>query len=351
LPYTFHMARRVTTIDIAREAKVSQSTVSFVLSGKGGISSEVKEKVLAVAARLGYEYRKTAASMKAERKRTIGILIDLNPSLPFVWSFIRPILYHIEEYLLSAGCNTVLLPISVSREDDELMQKIEALGLDAVISMLYVSESLFEKISAKGKPILVVMNEELRDKYHAVLVDDFQLIFDATTYLVNLGHRRILYVDYERPDMPSLLIDRFFGFAKAAESYRLENPNAWHVRSPSTDIGALKDRLESFFAGHDRPTAIIALDDYLAASLVLALESIGLSIPGDISLISVGDVLDYDQPYIPRITTEKIDNELAGNLIGQLLIDVYDKGIKTPQIVKVTSRIADRGSCRDIRNS
>jgi DNA-binding LacI/PurR family transcriptional regulator len=344
------MKSRVTTIDVARRAGVSQSTVSFVLSGKNSISAEVRERVLAAAQELGYLSGKGDAARRRKKggRKTIGILLDLNPPLPFVWNFERPILHHIETNLSDEGYNTVVIPLSFERSEAELYQKIIGLQVDALVSLLFVNESAFNKLNGMGIPVLVIMNDALQTKFHAVLVDDFQGVFDGMTYLVGLGHRNILYIDYDRPDMPALVIDRFYGFAKAVEHFKLDFPESHHVRSSTTGIEELTSRLEPIFAEPEPPTAIIALDDYIAASLMIALQRLRVAVPERVSLISIGDVLDYSQPYIPRITTIQINNALAGKLAGGLLIDVMKKKLTTPQILKVTPHIVERGSCRKI---
>jgi DNA-binding LacI/PurR family transcriptional regulator len=347
------MNSRVTTTDVAMKAGVSQSTVSCVLSGKNNISAEVRERVLVAAQELGYLAGKAGAARRRKKnhRKTIGILLDLNPPLPFVWNFERPIMHHIETNLSDEGYTTVVIPLSFERSEADLYQKIVGQQVDALVSVLFVNESVFNKLNSVNIPVLVIMNDALQTKFHAVLVDDFQGMFDGTTYLVNLGHRNLLYIDYARPDMPALILDRFYGFNKAVERYHLDFPGHHYVRSATTSIEGLTALLEPIFAESDPPTAIIALDDYLAASLMLALQRLGLSVPDRVSLLSIGDVLDYAQPYIPRITTVQINNALAGKLAGDLLIDVMKKGLHTPQILKVTPRIVERGSCRRIGES
>jgi DNA-binding LacI/PurR family transcriptional regulator len=347
------MKTHVTTTDVATRAGVSQSTVSCVLSGKGNISAEVRDRVLAAAQELGYISRRSGAAQRRKKKqrKTIGIILDLNPPLPFVWNFERPILYHLEANLSEEGFTVVVIPISFTRSEEELYQKIVGQRVDALVSILFVNESVFNKLNGEDIPVLVIMNDALQTKFHAVLVDDFQGIFDGTTYLVELGHKNLLYIDYERPDMPALIIDRFYGFAKAVEHFHLDFPERHHIRSGTTNIEELTSLLEPIFGEPDPPTAIIALDDYIAASLLLALQRLRLGVPEQVSLLSIGDVLDYSQPYIPRITTAQINNALAGKLAGELLIDIMKKGLYSPQILKVTPRIVERGSCRRINGA
>jgi LacI family transcriptional regulator len=337
---------RVTSTDVAKHAGVSQSTVSFVLSGRSNVSEGVRKKVFDAVRVLGYVPLKPKKRKPRESGRTIGILLDLNPFLPFVWNFERPILYHIEKNLYEEGNNTVVIPISFTFSDDKLFEKIMSQNVDALISMLFVNENVFDRLNGMNIPIIVIMNDALQTRFHAVLVDDYQGLFDGTTYLIQMGHRNLVYLDYERPDMPSLILDRFFGFTKAVEHHNLTFPERHHVTTATTRIDELMERLQPIFREKDPPTGIIALDDYIAASLMTALRNLHLRVPEDVSIISIGDVLDYTQPYIPAITTIQINNVLAGKMAAELLLEVMSKGVRTPQILKITPRIVERGTCR-----
>lgn len=341
------MKRRVTSSDVAEKANVSQSTVSLVFSGKDTISDEVRERVLHAAKELGYTAKRTSTRTK-NGKKTIGILIDLNPPLPFVWSFERPILECIESYLSERNFNLVIIPVNPTISDADLFQKIVSYNVHGLISMIFAREKVFERLYEINVPVIVIMNDALQTRFHAVLVDDFQGVFDGTSYLVSLGHKNLVYIDYERRDMPSTLLDRLYGFNKAVEHHRLEVPEHHYIRCASPTIEELKDRFTILFSKENPPTGIMALDDYIGASIIFALQSLNIHVPGDVSLITMGDVLDYDIPYIPPITTVRINTALAGKMAGRLLADLMNKNIDEPQIFKVTPTIFDRGSCRKL---
>jgi DNA-binding LacI/PurR family transcriptional regulator len=341
------MKQRVTSSDVAEKAGVSQSTVSLVFSGKDTISEGVRERVLQAAKELGYSAKRTGAKTK-NGKKTIGILIDLNPPLPFVWSFERPILECIESYLNERRFNLVIIPVNPSINDADLFQKIISYNVHGLISMIFAREKTFERLSEINIPVIVIMNDALQTKFHAVLVDDFQGVFDGTSYLVSLGHKDLLYIDYERPDMPSTLLDRLYGFNKAVEHHRLTVPEHHYIRCTSPTIEELKKRFKAIFSKENPPSGIMALDDYIGASIIFALQSMNIGVPTDVSLITMGDVLDYNIPYIPPITTVRINTALAGKMAGRLLADVMNKNIEGPQIFKVTPTIFDRGSCRRV---
>jgi DNA-binding LacI/PurR family transcriptional regulator len=343
------MKRRVTSSDVAERAGVSQSTVSLVFSGKDTISEGVRERVFQAAKELGYSGRRRGGARK-NGGNTVGILIDLNPPMPFVWSFERPILECIESYLSERDFNVVIIPVNPSMGDAELFQKIVSTQVNGLISMIYAREKAFQRLAEINVPVIVIMNDVLQRRFHAVLVDDFQGVFDGTSYLVSLGHRDLLYIDYERDDMPSTLIDRLYGFNKAVEHHCLSVPDSHYIRCASPTIEELRDKLSAVFKGDETPTGIVALDDYVGASIIFALQSLDLGVPEDVSLITMGDVLDYTIPYIPPITTVRINTAMAGQMAGRLLADLMKENVDEPQIFKVTPTIHERGSCRKTGN-
>ena len=108
----------------------------------------------------------------------------------------------------------------------------------------------------------------------------------------------------------------------------------------------LQQKLASMFDKPDPPTAIFAHDDCLAARIIVALQQRQIRVPDDVSLIAPGDTLDYNQPFIPRITTMCINNELMGKLAGEMLLE----RLQNPQTVihglKVNQQLIERGSCK-----
>ena len=96
------------------------------------------------------------------------------------------------------------------------------------------------------------------------------------------------------------------------------------------------------------PTAIFAHDDYLGAKIVVVLQSMHMKVPNDLSLIAPGDTLDYNQEYIPRITTMQIDTALIGKIAGNLMLDILNTDTQSIQSLKIKQQLVERGSCRKL---
>jgi LacI family transcriptional regulator len=336
-------------VDVAARVGVSLATASLALTGKGRISAEVREQVLAAAQAVGYRRRGLPAG--PERVRKVGILHHLDKN--FEWNFIRPILFNLEAMLLEHDLLPILLPVSVGVEAEKVFQRVLSAGAGAVLSIHFHDESLFERLEKRGIRVVIVNNTNLQDRFHSVCVDDFQGAYEGCLHLLNLGHRHILYAEYERPDLPAVVADRFIGFRKALEEHAVPFPAGGRITIRSMNRRELASRLEAAFAPtsppasarRPRPTAIFAHDDYLASYIYACLRELGLKVPEEVSLIAPGDVLDYGEPCTPPITTMRINTASLGILAGRLLLDLLRGEIHDVHVLKLKQQLVRRGTC------
>ncbi len=332
--------------DVAAEAGVSVATASLVLSGKGRISDDAKQKVLAAVDKLGYE-KKRRNSFPAGGEN-IGIFYSIDYEWAFIWSFIRPIIDEIEANMKAMGYNTVIIPIKRANNRDEIIGKLKTAKICAVVSLHFGDEELFTELEKDQIPVVVVMNGNFQDKFYSVCVDDYQGAYEGTSHLIKLGHSRIAYVDSDRPDLPMLLNDRFIGFRKAMEENKLAIPEEFLIHFDLSDMDMLREKIETALASSGRPTAIFCLDDEIALRVIIALGRLGLGVPDQVSVIAPGDVLDYNQHYYPRITTMRINTTYMGKIISQMMQNRIQHKPEDIHVLKVKQQLMERGSCRTL---
>ncbi|HVP18670.1 MAG TPA: LacI family DNA-binding transcriptional regulator [Spirochaetia bacterium] len=332
--------------DVAERVGVSLATASLALSGKGRISVEVREKIFAAADTLGYRARSAQRVRPTAAQCPVGIVYPDDRS--HEWFFTRPILIEIELAMLREGFAPVMVPVSALAGRGQTLHIVETCGLCAVFSVQFGEESLFEDLERRGTYLVVVNNSNFQDRHYSVCVDDFQGAYEGAQHLVSLGHRVIAFVEYERPDMPVLIADRFVGFRKALDENALPFSADHRVTIPFIDSKRLVERLESLFSRSDRPTAIFAHDDYLGLYVIMALRELGLRVPDDVSLIAPGDVLDYSLPGQPQITTMRINSSLLGRIAGSLMLERFRHAHEDVHVLKVKEQLVKRASCRSI---
>ncbi len=346
--------------DVARTAGVSLATASLALSGKGRISAEVRQKVLSTAGELGYKTRNTNGRGSARRICPVGIihLDDRNHE----WNFIRPILLELELAMHREGYAPIVVPVKAIGSTEDALRLIESCEMCAVFSVQYSDEALFQALEERGIFLVIVNNSNFQDRHFSVCVDDFQGAYEGAMYLISLGHRGIAFVEYDRPDMPALIADRFVGFRKALEENRLPFPPEQRVTVPFMDEKRLLKKLGALFGRPERPTAVFAHDDYLGLFVIQALKELGLRVPEDVSLIAPGDVLDYGLPGVPQITTMRINTSLLGATAAAVMLGRFrnDPGHADAlhgheaaanadvHVLKVKEQLVKRASCRSV---
>lgn len=329
--------------DIARRAKVSVATASLALNGKGRISDEVRSRVRDTADLLGYRSRRPAG-LHPGAVDSVGILHAEDRE--YEWHFIRPTILELERALRLKGHLPVLLPASTRTEPEKVVRDVLDSGVKAVFALQVSDGALFSELCTRGIQLVVINNNGFQARFHSVCVDDFQGAYEGTLYLLSLGHRSLAFVEYARPDSPNVVADRFIGFRKALEEQKVGFSPDRRITVPFMDAKKLEKKLAALFSRNEKPTAIFAHDDYLGLYVIEALGKLGLSVPGDVSLVAPGDVLDYQLPLMPQITTMRIDTALLGKIAANLMFDRMRNTDSGVHVLKVKEQLVRRASCR-----
>ena len=334
--------------DVAREAGVSLATASRVLNGKGKFSLRIRTQVYEAAKELGYKKNLYASFVARQSSFHIAVLVHEDYEKAFEWNFIRSMIIQLESVITREGYYPVLIPVNLKLKTDSVMKKIASSGAGAIFSIHYGNPELFTQLEDHNVPVIVINNSNFQDRFFSVCVDDFQGAYEGALHLVRLGHRNIAYIEYHRPDLPSVLADRFIGFKKAIDEHGINFSQHDRITIDLYDMGELVSRLERLMKGSKRTSALFAHDDYLAARTTVALGTLGFKVPDDVSIIAPGDTLDYNQPYIPRITTMRIDTDMLGKLAGEMMINRLQHRPAEIIVVKVKQQLVKRGSCMRI---
>ena len=330
--------------DVAIAADVSLSTVSLVLSGKGKISDEIRNRVIKATAAVGYQKKNKVP--KENGKKLVGVIGTFYEEWSFTLDFTRRCLQFLEEHTLDIDCIPIMIPLFKETPRKELLNRILFSGVEAVFSLLFEDEKLFKNLEELGIPVVIVHNENLQNNFCTACSDNFQGTFDCAEYLIKLGHSRITFADFPRPRLRAIVANRYYGFKKAVEENNLLFTPNDKITVELDDFSKLKKTVKQVFFGKDSPTAVVAHDDYMAYMVILALKEINLKVPDDISIIAPGDALDYSKEHYPQITTFQIDNDL----VTKIAVDILQNRLRNKhgniQVLKIKQHLVERGSCR-----
>jgi DNA-binding LacI/PurR family transcriptional regulator len=321
--------QRVTSIDVARCAGVSQSTVSLVFSGKGRgrVSEATQERVHRCARELGYRPNVAAQALRLGASRAVALLVP-DITNPFFSRVLRG-----AQRAAQAGGYTVAL-VDTANDRRWEAQSFEALRAGPVDGYLLFEVSRPE---ALGPDQHVVLMETEASRCPSVRFDAEGGAADAFGHLLELGHRRIGHLaaafDAATFHLREKARRRVLGEAGL-------DPNAQPRATTAIAIDDARDAAGPLLA--EGPTAVFCDDDVIAAGLYLAARERGLRIPSDLSVIGFDD-MDFARVLDPPLTTVALDAEQLGASAFELL-EGRMAGRRTRRRMVLPAELLVRGS-------
>jgi DNA-binding LacI/PurR family transcriptional regulator len=329
-------SRKVTSVDVAKKAGVSQTTVSLVFSGKAGgrISAATVEAVRVAAAELGYRPNAAARALRSGTASAVGLVVR-DVTHPFFGLTLRGA----QKAASEAGHVVVLIDDNYGRGE----AAVEALRDGAIDGFLYFAAVPSPAMRAPGAPP-VVMVESVQPGLPFVRLDAEGGADAAMRHLVELGHTRIGSLRLQAGDLHG---GQTFDLRHAAWEEHLRaigaDPAAQSIGTTAFDaestIAAARAMLDVPAAR--RPTAILADDDLLAAGVVAACHQLGLRVPQDVAVVGFDD-LELARLTNPPLTTVAFDPEALGAAAFETLLAKLQG--RRPRNRVLESRLIVRGS-------
>ncbi|MDZ8173175.1 LacI family DNA-binding transcriptional regulator [Microbacterium xanthum] len=298
-------ARRATIADVAREARVSPSTASVVFSGKTAVTEATRAKVLEAAERLGYAGPDPrAASLRRGRSGIVAVVFEEHLGTAFLDPVKTLMMDGLTDGVAPIGAGLLLLR---DHDPSGTGPTLTTAPIDAAVLIGcsgLLRESL-DAVAARGIPV-VVIEGDAGEGVPRIMLDNRDAQRQAASHLASLGHERVALLTLPtraaRPrgwivDSEPLEIDVTRERLLGAREVFASAP-AYAAEASSMDEGFLAAREILDMPAPDRPTAIIAQSDLLAAGAVRAAEDLGLRVPADVSITGFdGVVVDGLAPY------------------------------------------------------
>jgi LacI family transcriptional regulator len=331
--------RRVTLMDVAKDAGVSRATASLVLRDSPLVADETRQRVLSSMRKLGYVYNRAAASLRTQRSYTIGLIVTdiTNP-------FFAQMTVGSEAHLDQASYG-VLLSNTAERlgKQDRLLRMMHEYGVDGVLlcPAMGTSPETVERLHRWRLPLVLVARYLPEIDVDYVGADNVSGAQMAVEHLVALGHRRIAFVG--GPRQSSARRDRLRGYQSALVRHGLSVDDTLSVPSPVTRDGghrAISELLEH----PDPPTAALCYNDVVAFGVMLRLQAAHKAPGTDLAVIGFDDI-DEAALWRPALTTVSISPRQVGIEAAQLLLDRIDHPEGAPRQVILRPRLVVRESC------
>ncbi|MBQ8833525.1 MAG: LacI family DNA-binding transcriptional regulator [Oscillospiraceae bacterium] len=337
----------VTIKDVAKLAGVSPSTVSRVCNGNPAISSETRERVREAMTQLGYQLPISPEPQAEPAAKTIGIVlppIDREAyDNPFFLKAIRGI---------SQVCNSrkVVTGVVTGGDYAEILEGTRLMhkngGADGFV-LLYSrkNDTVTEYLRQNGL-LHVVVGKAVEPEDQAIYIDNDNLLAgrEVTDYLYSLGHRRIGYLGSKNEFL--FASDRRSGYQLSLLQHGLPILSDYCVEMEGLSEAGLR-ALTELLRREDRPTAFVVSDDMLVSALERICRQLGLSVPGDVSVIAFDNSL-YAHLLSPQLTSVDINSYRLGQEAAiQLINRMENPGFMAAKIL-VPHRIVEGDTCRRI---
>jgi LacI family repressor for deo operon, udp, cdd, tsx, nupC, and nupG len=320
--------------DVAREAGVSMATASRALSEAQGVAPSTRARVLAAAERLAYVVSPEASALKAGRTGRVGVLV---PHLSR-W-FFGEMLEGIERSLRRARLDMLLYVVGDPAERHSFFQHLPARRkVDAIVVVgIPVTEAERERLELLR--VAVVAGGGQSTPYPYVSIDDEAAARQAVDHLLFLGHRRIAMIDAIDPNVPDWPIDgRALAYTTALAEAGIPQEDELMVRVPwGAEEGA--EGMARLLSLRRPPTAVLAHSDEMAVGALRTLRRAGLSVPQDVSVISIDD---HPMAREVDLTTVHQDVRRQGDLAGRMVASVLAG--EHPTSVVLPTHLVPRGS-------
>lgn len=320
--------KKVSIIDVAKQAGVSVSTVSLVLRQKGKISDATISKVRAAIDALGYVHNVAAANLRSNTSNLIGLILR-----DFSDSFSIKVMASIVQYLEQEGYMVFLgQPADENQHLERCLLSFQQQGVAGVIYLASdpTTKHLPEKIRQCPLPLVVVSQSLLEENCNLVMRDNRQAASLATRYLIERGHRSIAYIGGEDDDR--IRQHRLAGFYGALKQYGLV------MRDESTPAcsggthaagNAARQLLES----NNNITALLCHSPDAMIGCISGIHQAGRTVGKDVflaqqvALIGFEDMLHVNLTS-PSFTYVSSASEENGRQAGSLMI----RKLKDPEL-------------------
>jgi LacI family transcriptional regulator len=330
-----------TIFDVAKKAGVSYGTVSRVINDHPHVKPETRERILKAMDELGYVVNKQARILAGGRSPTIGLLVpDLGTG------YVGEIMRGIDAELSLNNLDLVLY--TTHRIANKEANYIANLAKGVVEGLLLLlPRNPVDNIGSliqRNFPFVLIDHHGTGRDCPAVGATNWQGAYNATEYLIKLGHKRIGFITGSL-DM-GCSVDRLEGYRSALRTHHIpeckdlvyqgtfEQPDGYN------GAGAFLDLPEP-------PTAIFASNDVMAMGVMDAVRNRGLRVPDDISVIGFDDIPQASLTR-PALTTVNQPLEKMGRVATQILLDLLNDPEKKVKRIELPTELVVRDSCQPL---
>lgn len=338
------MPKKVTMESIALKLGISKNTVSLALRGMPGISEATRKNILTEAESMGYKYR-SSTRQQPVRNLCLVIAKSTRDSIGF-FSFIQ---VGIEDEAKKNNFNTIIHYYDESDEVFEMPNCVRNGMVSGIITLGRITRKTINEIIAYKLPVVMVDNYFDSLEMDCILTDNQCGGYLAAEYLIKAGHGKIGFLGDIHASVS--FYDRYQGYLKALAAYGLKQGQEYSVtafpleRRKSEDMALTIGKMRK---AQGLPTAFFCCNDAEALILMKVLQKMGISIPGEVSVVGFDDI-ETSRSVTPALTTMRVRKELMGRKAVCKLLKKIDSSEEIAEKILLSASIVERQSVKILR--
>ncbi|WP_066193287.1 MULTISPECIES: LacI family DNA-binding transcriptional regulator [Gracilibacillus] len=298
--------------DVAREANVSVSTVSYAINGSNLISKGTRDKVLQVANELGYHPNGNAKNLKKNKSDIIGLFLS-----GFKGPFFNEMLEGIQNEVERNGYEMV---VCASSDMHRLLKERYVGG--AIILNYHIPDDLLQVLATEKYPFVVLDREIDHPHIEQILLPNKKGINHAIDHLVENGHQRIGFIAGSKESFDGE--KRLEGFGEALQRHQLPFDRQDIIRADFTEVSGLLSMKAYLKDRKDYPTAFVSANDEMAMGAIKALQQEGFKVPEDIAMVGFDDI-ELAKHFQPALSTIRVQQKEWGEISARTLFQMINK--------------------------
>ena len=328
---------------IAQALGVHPSTVSRALSGKPGVSEELRSRIIKLAQEMGYFPDSRARSLRQGQTKIIGIVIpDMgNPFFSYAFSAMERVLFPL-------GYSFFLCVTEENNEKERvLLEKLISYKVDGILAApvdRVKNTKLYREVQKRGIPVVFFDRRLVTLDTPYVVIDNRGAVTTLIDYLWKKGHRTLGVVTLHKESYTGM--ERFEAAMKRAKELGMEIKDEWVKDGMSTEMGAYRATLD-LFKNDELPSALFVCNNVMALGVLKALKELKVKIPKDISLVTFDDSF-WNQIFEPPITCVAQDPEQLGMIAATMMLDRIRYPEKKLSGVVLKTHFIERESVKDL---
>lgn len=337
------MSEKVTALQVAQRAGVSQSAVSRVFTPGASVSEKMATKVRGAAEELGYRPNILARAMVSGRSRIVGFVVAYLDNY-----FYPEAIEKLSNAMQAEGYHVLMFMASQTTGNiDDVVDEILDYQIDGLIfASVAMSSTIVARCQAAGVPMILFNRRQDMEGVSSITSDNFAGGRKVGEYLITCGHRRIGYIagwegastqrDREAGLMAALTTHDIPLFAREVGNFRKEG--AIEATRAMFDVPA-----------NQRPDAVFVANDHMAFFVLDTLRyELGLKVPHDVAVVGYDDVPPAAWPAYDLTTVRQRSNTMVQETVDTFIRQIEEPEDFRPRQVAIDGPLIIRGSSHSL---